>query len=261
MPKYLCVVIDNFFHKNKMRLHPTYRSFLISNISILLVLGMVFTWMSQDGAIDFWLSNYFFDGISHTFFLKDAPLLKSVGHAFLKNVTACFLLIGIVLAILSFPLKRLRLMRGPLIEFCILAGLSVLLISRLKSHSIHSCPWDLSMYGGHAIWLPLFDNLASNIQPGHCWPGGHASGGFALIAGYFSFLDYRPKWARLFLTSGLLLGLLMGFVQVMRGAHFISHNLWTLWFIWALCFGLDAVFRCGRFYRQKLDRRERQTIT
>lgn len=215
---------------------------------------MMSAWMSQDGSIDFWISDYFFDGVNHIFYLKDSPLLENVGHEFLKILTSCILAIGIALAIASFPLKRLRSMRWPLIKFSIMAGLSALLISILKSTSIHSCPWDLSMYGGHAPWLPLFGNWGANIQPGHCWPGGHASGGFALIAGYFSFREFRPKWARIFLVTGFILGLIMGFVQVMRGAHFISHNLWTLWFIWAFCFALDSVFRYVQFYRSNNER-------
>ncbi|PPS58283.1 hypothetical protein CRX72_12715 [Pantoea sp. BRM17] len=31
---------------------------------------------------------------------------------------------------------------------------------------------------------------------------------------------------------GVALGLLMGFGQVMRGAHFFSHNLWAGWWVW-----------------------------
>jgi membrane-associated PAP2 superfamily phosphatase len=27
----------------------------------------------------------------------------------------------------------------------------------------------------------------------------------------------------------------MSLVQVIRGAHFLSHNLWSLWIVWAVC--------------------------
>lgn len=221
----------------------TYRDFFILNLIVLSISGVIFIWLARDGAIDFWITGHFFDVANHVFPFRNSALLENVGHTFLKDLTAFFLIIGIVLLILSFWNASLRSLRRPLISFCVMAGASALFISLLKSSSIHSCPWDLQMYGGHAPWLPLFAQLTTNIVPGHCWPGGHASGGFALIAGYFSFKEDRPVWARRFLIAGLLLGFVMGFVQVVRGAHFLSHNLWTLWLIWSLCFVLDGVVR------------------
>ncbi len=40
------------------------------------------------------------------------------------------------------------------------------------------------------------------------------------------------KRAYFFLVSGCILGFAMGWAQMMRGAHFLSHNLWTAWVIW-----------------------------
>lgn len=45
------------------------------------------------------------------------------------------------------------------------------------------------------------------------------------------------------LIGGLALGTVMGAVQMMRGAHFLSHNLWTLWVVWAACFAIDVLIR------------------
>ncbi|SAH35329.1 phosphoesterase PA-phosphatase-like protein [Enterobacter roggenkampii] len=42
----------------------------------------------------------------------------------------------------------------------------------------------------------------------------------------------RPRLAWSFVVLGILLGLAMGFGQVMRGAHFFSHNLWAGWWVW-----------------------------
>jgi membrane-associated PAP2 superfamily phosphatase len=33
---------------------------------------------------------------------------------------------------------------------------------------------------------------------------------------------------------GVVFGLWLGWVQVMRGAHFVSHNLWTVWVVWVV---------------------------
>ncbi len=235
---------------NKVKPKQTYRDFFFLNTIGLAIAWLIFTWLARDGTIDFWITGYFFDSTHHIFPFKNSVLLEEAGHTFLKDMTSLFLISGIVLSIASGWIVALRPLRRSLIGFCVMAGLSALCISLLKSTSIHACPWDLQMYGGHTPWLPLFAQLMPHIDPGHCWPGGHASGGFALVAGYFSFRENRPYWARTFLIAGLVLGSVMGFVQIVRGAHFLSHNLWTLWFVWTICFALDGLFRYI-FSRQK----------
>ncbi|MDU4093940.1 MAG: phosphoesterase, partial [Pantoea sp.] len=33
-------------------------------------------------------------------------------------------------------------------------------------------------------------------------------------------------------SGAIVLGLVMGYGQMMRGAHFLSHNLWAGWWVW-----------------------------
>ena len=54
------------------------------------------------------------------------------------------------------------------------------------------------------------------------------------MAGYFVYRMSNPKRAYFFLIAAVILGLAMGWAQMMRGAHFLSHNLWTGWIIWCL---------------------------
>ena len=54
------------------------------------------------------------------------------------------------------------------------------------------------------------------------------------MAGYFVFRQSNQKRAYFFLFSGVILGFAMGWAQMMRGAHFLSHNLWTAWIIWLI---------------------------
>ena len=112
--------------------------------------------------------------------------------------------------------------------FFVIAMISTILIGFIKSQSAHACQWDMlhtSAYGSY--W-----NFSAT--QGHCFPGGHASTGFALIVGYFVYRIQRPKRAYFFLITSLILGFTMGYAQMMRGAHFMSHNLWTAWIIWFL---------------------------
>ena len=59
-----------------------------------------------------------------------------------------------------------------------------------------------------------------------------ASAGFAFVGGYFALRRRQPRAARLWLAASLAAGLILGAAQQVRGAHFMSHTLWTGWLCW-----------------------------
>ena len=126
-----------------------------------------------------------------------------------------------------------------------LAGmaLATLVVSWLKRNSIHHCPWDISEYGGFAPILPLFAGLPDGIAPGRCFPGGHASVGFGMLS--YAFAAHAGGSRHTFwITTGVLAtGVFASTVQMLRGAHFLSHQLWTLWWCWAVCLAVYGLFR------------------
>jgi membrane-associated PAP2 superfamily phosphatase len=119
--------------------------------------------------------------------------------------------------------------------------LGVLLVSSLKLHSHTSCPWDLQEFGGIARYVSHW-SLARDGGSGSCFPAGHASAGFAYVTGYFVFRTCSPGLARRWLVVCLIAGLALGAAQQLRGAHFMSHTLWTAWLCWMSAFLTDAVF-------------------
>lgn len=104
-----------------------------------------------------------------------------------------------------------------------------LTISVLKTTSIHHCPWNLERYGGFAPYLRLFDSLPPGVSAGHCFPAGHASSGLWLAAAAVFFLPGRPGRAVAAFLIGIVPGLALGVGQQMRGAHFLTHTLWSAW--------------------------------
>lgn len=130
-------------------------------------------------------------------------------------------------------------------RIALLAGIlaALLVIITLKGINHTSCPWDLTEFGGRANYVSHWALRLRDGGPGQCFPGGHASTGFALIAGYFALQHTAPHAARVWLTVALVLGFGLGWVQQMRGAHFMSHNLWTGWLCWTLTGLLDAGWR------------------
>ena len=85
---------------------------------------------------------------------------------------------------------------------------------------------------------------------GRCFPAAHASSGYAFMALYFLGYERSRKLARFGLAAGLLLGLIFGVAQQSRGAHFISHDLWSALFAWMIPLTLYAFTFDRRLYAQ-----------
>jgi membrane-associated PAP2 superfamily phosphatase len=117
--------------------------------------------------------------------------------------------------------------------------IAVLAVSALKSFSVTSCPWELVDFGGVARHVSHWAWVADGGS-GRCFPAGHASSGFAFVGGYFVFRRRSAALARAWLAVALLAGLVLGLGQQVRGAHFMSHTLWTAWLCWSVALGIDA---------------------
>lgn len=101
-------------------------------------------------------------------------------------------------------------------------------VSILK-HSLNvDCPWDLLQYGGDKPYFAVFHYDAAYLPSSHCFPSGHASTAFTWMALYFYSTMYCPKYRFRILTAILIIGFGFGFSQQLRGAHFISHDIWSL---------------------------------
>ena len=80
----------------------------------------------------------------------------------------------------------------------------------------------------------------SDGGPGRCFPSGHASAGFAFLS-VAAAIRTQALQRRVLITV-LLFGVLCGMAQLLRGAHYPSHVLWTAW----LC-GVVALLNHGLF--------------
>lgn len=219
------------------------RSFWFSHLVLPAAAGLLLAFIYPNTNLDAWLIQPFYDPHARLFPLENDLFLNNVMHKGLKN-----LMVGVSLTMLGlwiFGLKSLafknqnenhwaKVFNRQFLWVFVAMLVSTSTISILKDFSMHSCPWGLLAYGGTQPWLPLFGHLPAGAKMGHCFPGGHASGGFALIAFYFGFRDSLPKLANVGLIFGLGFGFAMGWAQMMRGAHFMSHNLWSFWIVWMI---------------------------
>lgn len=120
---------------------------------------------------------------------------------------------------------------------------AVLLVPAIKRVSLTSCPWDLAEFGGMAQYVSHWRWGVGDGGPGRCFPSGHAAGAFAFLSGYFVLRSCRLDLARSWLAGVLVLGTLFGLAQLVRGAHYPSHTLWTAWFCWGVCWAGQGVWR------------------
>lgn len=139
--------------------------------------------------------------------------------------------------------------RGPLLfldysrrlQLAVTTLAAALAVSLLKSFSTASCPWDLALFGGTAQYLTHWTGTGDG-GPGHCFPAGHAASGFAFVGGFFALRQGAPAVARIWLAGALAAGFVLGAGQQLRGAHFMSHTLWTGWICWFVALAIDQAW-------------------
>jgi membrane-associated PAP2 superfamily phosphatase len=199
--------------------------FFLRNSLLLGILFLIlFFIFPVGGAIDMHLIQPWV-GQTGNFPLKNNWFLVEINHKLLKNLVIVFYVAVLITWIFSFKLEKLRVYKWQLGYLFWVSVLSTVVIGLLKSHSAHACPWSMTETTAFGY---VWDFSATK---GHCFPGGHASTGFSLLTGFFVFRQSKPKVAYFFLCLGLALGFVTGWGQMMRGAHFLSHNLWTGWII------------------------------
>lgn len=182
--------------------------------------------------IDLLIEDYYFDPILKTFPWKNTWLAKDLMHVYVKNVILAFgfSLYLFLLVDLCKPWKQMT--KASRFKFRFVAIASVLIplsVSWLKSFSNLHCPWDIVRYHGTAPFLKLLDHVPAGMSPGACFPAGHTTSGLWLASLCIFWLPHDPKKAAYVFAGGLSVGLVLGWVQQMRGAHFLFHTLWSAW--------------------------------
>jgi len=165
------------------------------------------------------------------FALRETWLARTVLHDGGRALAAIVLLLlvaDVALAIVSGPTRRER-------GYWLLVVITCMVVVPLfKRFSSTSCPWDLAQFGGAAPYVPHWWLVVIDGGPGHCFPSGHAAAAFAFFGSYMLWREHRPGLARGILVAVLGLGVLFAWAQMVRGAHFASHAMWTAWFCWTV---------------------------
>ena len=195
--------------------------------------------------LDVWLARHFYNAQLQLWPYREHWLLQGVIHK--AGRLAVYVLGGFMLVALLLSLRgasRWASYREALL-FLVLAGISgPLVVTYFKSHTVIYCPWDVALFGGAKPHVKLFDRIVGALAVGHCFPAGHSSLGFTWVNLYFLGLVVKPAYKFYGLAVGLGMGMVFAAAQEIRGAHFLSHDLFSLalcWFcslaVFMLCYG------------------------
>ena len=118
--------------------------------------------------------------------------------------------------------------------------LALVAVNTIKRSSLTSCPWDLEEFGGMAHYVSHWNWGIADGGSGHCFPGGHASAAMAFLPlalpWWLSGNEQNRQRGRKLFLGILALGVILGTVQTLRGAHYPSHTLWTGLICWVVGF-------------------------
>ncbi|MFY8082377.1 MAG: phosphatase PAP2 family protein [Rubrivivax sp.] len=136
--------------------------------------------------------------------------------------------------------------RGERVGWVLITLACLLVVPALKRMSATSCPWDLQAFGGVAGYVSHWRFGVADGGPGHCFPSGHAVAAFAFVSGWFALRPHAPRAARAWLLGVMVFGVLFGWTQLLRGAHYPSHKMWSAWICWTACALLNPLLNRPR---------------
>ncbi|WP_169577616.1 phosphatase PAP2 family protein [Sinimarinibacterium sp. CAU 1509] len=176
--------------------------------------------------LDLWVADRFADGV-HGFPWAHHWLTQKLLHdggAWLIRIFA--------IALLLLAIVRSGAVRRAAVYLLAALALTTGSVAVIKQAVDKDCPWSLDRYGGQQPTLLLVYGTVSGKKPGHCFPGGHSSGGFSLLALYFVARRWRPRDAGKVLVAAAAVGFGFALTQWARGAHFVSHDLTSAAIAW-----------------------------
>lgn len=190
----------------------------------------------QFSNLDIFVQSFFYDFDKKSWLIdKNEPILKFFFYDGIKNLLLFFGLL--ILVSLIFFRKHILVQeyKKGLIIVLLSAILVPSIIGFLKDITNTPCPCNIVYFNGTYPDKKVFDSYPKDfVQKSKvkCWPAGHSSGGFALMALFFLFKT--PKNQKKALFVALIIGWSMGTYKMLLGDHFFSHTIITMLMAWLI---------------------------
>ena len=197
-------------------------------IAMILVLAL----LVDVSGLDLWLAKQFYHWQGDQWALRYGFITETVLHKGVRKTLVLLTLLLLLTAIASHWLRRIKHLQRWFWYLLACFVTTPLLVAIAKKLTHMDCPWDVAALGGKYPYLHLLQAHPGSWPYGHCFPAAHASGGYALMALFFFCTANYPRWRIPALLLALSVGAISGFTQQLRGAHFLSHDLWTIAIAW-----------------------------
>ncbi len=201
-------------------------------------------WCAQVYGIDLAVEDRFFDLDTQHFVLQQHPLAERLLHDGGQWLIVTVAIAILFLLVLSMFVEAYRHWRGDCAHVLLCMVLTTGGVAAIKRASPIDCPSKIERYGGdrpHRGLAQWFEGASDAKARGHCFPGGHSSGAFGLLALAFVARRHRAASGGWVGAGVVLLGAGFALTQWARGAHFVSHDLASAAIAWAICLASDRI--------------------
>lgn len=198
------------------------------------LVAVAIAWWLQISNWDVIWLRLFWDEQTQSWPYRDHWLASGILHERGRQFTQ-WLAILLLLVWVGASWRLTKTLRWVLTYVVVASACSSLLIAGLKDVTHLPCAWDITLFGGKVPHLTMLDMFNPAWPRGSCFPAGHASGGYIWLSLFFAVRAYSGRVRYWALLPGILLGLVFGLTQQIRGAHFPSHDLVTFALCWLVC--------------------------
>lgn len=222
-----------------------FKKFII-NTSICVVLFFLEIFLFEYSGFDVYFQNFFFDTTKGTWLIS--PTLHKTLNPFLYTGPKVFDILLAVACLFLFVFgyftsdQKIKSYRKGFLIMVLSIAFVPLLVSGAKKYTNVYCPGQLSIYNGDKPYVYLFSSYPEDFvqeRKGRCFPAGHSTGGFALMALFFVFKKRKNRLIGL--TVGLSAGWIMGTYQTFRGEHFVSHTVTSMIASWFVIYTISLI--------------------
>lgn len=223
------------------------RRFYRTQALLLALSGTLLLWSFHGTGLDLRLASFFYDPASHAFPWRHRWLTEGLVH---RDLTRLLIACGVGAWVLALAMKfrgaAPRALRGHERRWWLVAWSFVavpVLIDTLRYFSVMHCPWSVIAFGGAAPYIDLLSAAPPGMHPGRCFPAAAVSSGSWLLSLALLWYPQRKLRSAALGVAALGVAFAIGWAQQMRGAHFLSHTVWSLWLSWAVIVLLHWI--CG----------------
>lgn len=209
---------------------------LNKHIIITAILLVAVIALFQFSNLDIFVQSFFYNFDTKNWLInKDEPILKFFFYDGIKNLLILFAVIIFFSLIFLRKKELIQEYKKGLIIVLLAAIFVPVIIGSLKAITNTPCPCNIIYFNGTYPDIKVFDTYPKDFiqtSKAKCWPAGHASGGFALMALFFLFKT--PINQKRALISALVIAWGMGTYKMLLGDHFLSHSIITMIMAWLI---------------------------